>query len=127
MSDAKMVVIYDGECPFCRSYVRLMALRNRVGEVDVVDARSDDPRVVNVQERGYDLNEGMIAVYGGKIYYGSDAIALISTLSANAGAVQMILSKLLGNSTRARLLYPVMKFARRITLKALGRSAIRLS
>lgn len=69
----------------------------------------------------------MIAVYGGKIYYGSDAIALISTLSANAGGVQVILSKLLSNSTRARLLYPVMKFGRRITLKALGRSAIGLS
>lgn len=51
MSDAKMVVIYDGECPFCRSYVSLMALRDRVGQVDLVDARSNDPRVINVRER----------------------------------------------------------------------------
>lgn len=32
-------VVYDGECPFCASYVALLRLRERVGEVRLIDAR----------------------------------------------------------------------------------------
>jgi predicted DCC family thiol-disulfide oxidoreductase YuxK len=125
MNDTRMVVIYDGDCPFCRSYVKLMALRRRVGTVDLVDARSDDPRVTSAERDGYDLDEGMLAIYGGKTYYGGDAVALISALSSTDGGIQALLSKLLGNPTRARLLYPIMKFGRNLALRALGRSKIR--
>jgi len=125
MNDARMVIIYDGDCPFCRSYVKLMALRERVGAVDLVDARSGDPRVASAERDGYDLDEGMLAIYGGKTYYGGDAVALISTLSSNEGRVQSLISKLLGNPTRARLLYPILKCGRNLALRALGRSKIR--
>src|SRR5262245_37223063 len=80
-----LVVIYDGQCPFCSSYVRLLALRKAVGSVELVDARSGDPRVLDVNMRGFDLNEGMIAIFGGKIYYGADAVVLLSTLSGDYG------------------------------------------
>ena len=32
-------ILYDGACPFCASYVRYARLKDRVGEVDLVDAR----------------------------------------------------------------------------------------
>ncbi len=38
ITDNKMVVVYDGECPFCRNYIRLMSLRKAVGDVELVDA-----------------------------------------------------------------------------------------
>jgi predicted DCC family thiol-disulfide oxidoreductase YuxK len=118
------VVIYDGDCPFCNSYVRLAALRNAVGSVELVDARSADPRVGNVQERGFDLNEGMIAIFGGKIYYGADALVLLSTLSGHRGPFAKLLSRLFSNPERAHRLYPALKIGRRIALKLLGRSQI---
>ena len=74
-----LVVIYDGECPFCSSYVHLSALRKAAGSVELVDARSADPRVRDIQKRGFDLNEGMITIFNGKIYYGADAVVLLST------------------------------------------------
>lgn len=122
-----MIVIYDGECPFCSSYVNLMALRNQVSEIELVNARSDDPRVVDVQKKGYDLNEGMIVIYNAQIYYGSEALALISKLNTKTDTIPRLLAKTLGNSTRARILYPALKIGRAITLKVLGRSAIRPS
>ena len=125
MSQSKMIVIYDGDCPFCQSYVKLMALRNCVGQVDLVSARSDDPRVKEVQHQ-FDLNEGMMAIYGSKMYYGSDAIALISTLCADSGFAQKLLAKIFGKPARARLLYPIMKAGRNVTLWALGRPKIGL-
>jgi predicted DCC family thiol-disulfide oxidoreductase YuxK len=34
ITNDKMVVVYDGECPFCRNYAKLMSLRKAVGDVD---------------------------------------------------------------------------------------------
>ena len=79
-----MVIVYDGECPFCRNYVRLMELRKAVGNVDLVNARTPHPAVWELVELGYDLNEGMAAIYGGKIYYGSDAVVLLSSMTKRA-------------------------------------------
>ena len=31
-TDNKMVIVYDGECPFCKSYVRLAALKTAIGK-----------------------------------------------------------------------------------------------
>jgi predicted DCC family thiol-disulfide oxidoreductase YuxK len=123
MSDAKLVVIYDGDCPFCQAYVKLMALRNRVGQVDIIDARSGDLRVTEIQ-RTHDLDEGMVAIFGSEIYYGSDAIALISSLCADVGFIQKLFAKVLSSPTRAKFLYPAMKLGRNATLRALGRSKI---
>lgn len=119
-----IVVIYDGDCPFCNSYVHLADLRNTVGSVELVDARSADPRVRDVQRCGFDLNEGMIAMFGGKIYYGADAVVLLSTLSGNHGIYAKLLSRLFSDPGRAHRLYPVLKTGRRLALKLLGRSQI---
>lgn len=122
--DPAMTVIYDGDCPFCASYVTLMNLRKAVGRVKLVDARSGDPIVADVQRTGLDLNEGMVAIYGGKTYYGSDALALITALSNDGGPPQRLLKLLLKNPTRARLLYPAMRGGRRIALRLLGKKPI---
>lgn len=117
-------MIYDGECPFCKSYVHLMALRDRVGIVQLVNGRSEDIHVKTARENGYDLNEGMLAIYGNKTYYGSDALSLISTISAGDTVLQRGLSRLFRNPRRAHLLYPAMKFGRRLILAVLGRPRI---
>lgn len=122
----EMTIVYDGECPFCRNYVRLMALRKAVGAVDLVDARSGAPAARRLVDLGYDLNEGMAAIYGGTVYYGSDAVVLISTLSRERGAAARFLAALLRDPARAKLLYPAMKLGRRVVLRLLGRSEIAL-
>ena len=91
----KMVIVYDGECPFCRNYVRLMELRKAVGNVDLVNARTPHPAVWKLVELGYDLNEGMAAIFGGKIYYGSDAVVLLSSMTNGRGWAGRFLAVLL--------------------------------
>jgi predicted DCC family thiol-disulfide oxidoreductase YuxK len=120
-----MVVVYDGDCPFCANYVRLMALQRQTGTVELVDARSADPRVAPLWREGYDLNEGMAVIFGQKVYYGSDAMALISAISGErCGPLGRMLSALLRDPARARSLYPYFKAGRRLTLKLLGRKGL---
>jgi predicted DCC family thiol-disulfide oxidoreductase YuxK len=120
LRDDSLVIVYDGKCPFCTNYVRLMTLRQAIGHVDVVDARSDAVVVDDLRSKGYDLDEGMAALYGGKVYYGADAVSVISLLSGDGKWVAKSLARLLRDSRRARFLYPLMKLGRRLVLSVLG-------
>lgn len=119
-----MTVIYDGQCPFCQSFVKLMALRDAVGRVDLVDARGEDPRIARLRNLGYDLDGGMAVLFGDAVYYGADAVALIAALTGARGPAGRLLARLLRDPRRAGRLYPWMKAGRRLVLRALGRPSI---
>ena len=124
ITNDKMVVVYDGECPFCRNYIKLMSLRKAVGDVELVDARTQAPPVRRLVELGYDLNEGMAAIYAGKVYYGKDAVVLISSLTGDRDWTGRVIAISLRSPTRATFLYPVMKLGRRVALAMLGKPLI---
>jgi hypothetical protein len=106
-------------CPFCRSYVSLMRLRQAVGKVNLVDARGDGSAAVDMlNAKGYDLNEGMAVIFGG--YYGSDAVVFISSMTHPVPLLSKLLAGLLRNKTRAMIIYPIMKLGRSLTLRILG-------
>ena len=123
--EAGITIVYDGECPFCSNFVALMTLKEAVGRVDLIDARSAHPIVGTLFEQKYDLDEGMVVIYGEKIYYGSDAVAIISALSNHDGWIARLISLALRRPRRANVIYPWMKAGRRTVLKMLGRSRIR--
>ena len=119
-----LVLIYDGECPFCAAYVKMLLLRDSVGEVQLVNAREDHPEVRRVRSLGLDLQEGMVARYGGKDYYAEECLTLLALLSSGSGLFNAITAWLFKSARRARLMYPVMKAGRSVTLKLLGRKPI---
>jgi predicted DCC family thiol-disulfide oxidoreductase YuxK len=118
------VVIYDGECIFCQSYVRMLRLRDSVGPVELLDARSTDPRVSALIGQGFDLDQGMLFLHKGRIYHGADAIHALALLSSRSSLLNRLNATILSNATSARLLYPWLKAGRRITLWARGRRLI---
>lgn len=124
MPDNTLIIIYDGQCPFCQNYVQFMALRNAVSNISLIDARSENPLIADVVARGYDLDEGMVAIFGERIYYGSDTLVLISSLSSRQTVLQRIFSKLMRNPVVAKKIYPYMKYGRNLSLKILGRRKI---
>ena len=82
------------------------------------------PGRLETRRAGYDLNEGMAAIYGGKIYYGSDAVVLLSSMTNGRGWAGRFLAVLLRRPARARFLYPYMKVGRHFALKILGKPLI---
>jgi predicted DCC family thiol-disulfide oxidoreductase YuxK len=123
MSDPALI-IYDGDCIFCQNYVKLVRLRETVGNVDLVDARSDDPRVAQYQRRGYDLNEGMLFVWKGQIHHGSAAVHVLGALSSDAGWFNKVNRAVFSSRFASTLLYPFLKLGRRATLALRGKPLI---
>lgn len=119
-----ITIIYDGECPFCSSYVSMVRLRETVGEVELIDARSDAPSVLAALSAGYDLDQGMLVTWDGKQFFGQDAVHLLATLSAPSGGFNTLQRLVFASPRRAALLYPVLAGGRRLFLRLVGRQTI---
>lgn len=118
------LIIYDGDCVFCQNYVRFVRLRETLGPVELLDARSDDPRIARYWQSGFDLNEGMLFVSKGRIYHGHEAVNVLASLSTSSTAFNRLNRALLSNPAAARMIYPMLKLGRRLTLLARGRQLL---
>lgn len=114
-------IIYDGDCPFCASYVRMARLRAEVGPVRLIDARSDAPEVAAARAAGHDLDAGMVVRHGGRVFHGDAAMRHLAILGAPGGALNDALRLVFRSPRRAALLYPLLVRGRNLTLRLLGR------
>ncbi len=125
MTGPGITVIYDGDCPFCTSYVSMMRLREAVGEVELVNAREGDARVRDIQRAGYDLDSGMVVLWQDEVFFGDGAVHLLATLSSAGGGVfNRIQRRAFSSPRRAARLYPVLAAGRRLYLRLAGRAPV---
>ena len=120
----KAWLVYDGECPACRNYARLLDARESVGELILVNAREGGAVVDEIRRLGYDLNEGMVLKMNGRRYFGADALNVLASLSARRGVFCAVNRALFTSPRAARLGYPLMKALRRALLKVLGKKRL---
>ena len=114
-------LIYDGECPFCSRYVNLLRLRDALGDLKLVDAREGGAVVKTVTDRGYDLNEGMVLLLEDEVFHGADCIHRLALMTTGASAFNRINAAIFRSKALSDVLYPVLRFGRNTTLRALGR------
>ena len=120
------LIIYDGDCLFCQNYVRLIRLRKAVGNVDLINIRSDDPRVAQYWEQGYDLNEGMIFVYANQVFYGYEAVNVLAGLTTPSSILNRINWLLFSSATALQVLYPLLRAGRAAMLYVRNQKIIRI-
>lgn len=113
-------IFYDGQCPLCRAYTRMLRLRDAVGRVELIDARSGDPRVTILRRAGVDLDRGMAVRHGGRLYHGAAAMQLLAILSRPGGPLRWLLK----SPRRAALLYPLLRAGRSLLLRLSGRKPL---
>lgn len=112
-------VLYDGECPFCANYVTMARLRERVGEVELIDARTRPDLVQAHKAAGRAIDDGMIVETEDAVYFGGDAVwAINALLSRNP-----VLNALSGRAM-LKFVYPGLRFGRNTALRVLGRKPI---
>ncbi len=121
------LIIYDGECIFCQNYVRFVRLRDSIGPVELLDARSCDPRISLYVSRGYDLDVGMLFVHGDKVYHGAEAINVLARLSSDNTLSSKVNGAIFSSELFSRMSYPFLRVGRRLTLLLRGKKTIRRS
>lgn len=119
-----MLVVYDGECVFCNAYIRLMQLRQAVGRVVLIDARANAVAQTVMETVGLDLDEGMLVLYGGRTYYGGDALNILSLLADGTRTINNTMAAIFKRPKLSLALYPILKLGRRIALVLRGRGRI---
>lgn len=119
------VLVYDGECPFCNAYVRMLRLREHVA-LQLVDARSGGTWVNAVVAAGFELDEGMVLRIGERYFHGDECIHVLAMLSTSTGALNRMNAAIFKNRTASRLIYPILRFIRNLTLKIMGRQPLQL-
>jgi predicted DCC family thiol-disulfide oxidoreductase YuxK len=73
-------LLYDGECPVCRSYVAMARLRRLFPHLEVLDARTEPALVAQLRRQGYEINEGMVLSLDGQVHFGAEATRAIARL-----------------------------------------------
>ena len=117
-------IIYDGECPFCRSYVTYCRLREAFGEVTLTDAREAPERIAHYRARGMEINKGMIVLHEGKVHHGRGAMDVLARLTRPAGIFQRLMRVLLRWPPLGTLVYGALRLGRDATLFVLRRKKI---
>lgn len=117
-------IVYDGECPFCSQFVRLLKLREAIGPVTLLNARNEHPIVDRVRAAGVDLDQEMALVMGGTIHAGAECINRLALMSTASGPFNAVNAWIFSSPRRAQVLYPIMRAGRNATLRLLGRSQI---
>lgn len=113
-------LVYDGECPVCTVYCKYARVRDAVGQLHLVDARQPGALMDEITAAGLDIDQGMVVKFRDVIYYGPQAIRVLTLLSTPSGLFNRINYQLFAGTRRARLFYPLGKAFRTVVLKLLG-------
>ena len=120
-----MKIIYDGDCPFCSKYVRLIQLKNTVGDVELINARSNTSLTEKLKKLSIDVNQGMVLIDDEDIYFAEDCVHRLALLSTSSTLFNRINKFIFKHKILSKLLYPIMKAGRNLILVLLQRKQIK--
>ena len=123
--NAANYLVYDGACPFCTRFVRYTRLRDSIGPLPMIDSRSGSREVDEVRNLGFDLDQGMVLKLHGTFHHGAAGMHALALLSTRSGFFNRTLSIMFRSPVVARLLYPILRGGRNLTLLLLGRRRLR--
>ena len=118
-----IIIIYDGDCPFCRSYVALTRLRE-LADIFLLNAREEPGLCRELLYKGVSLDEGMVVIINNEVHHGGDAINRITLLTSNNTLFNKFAYLLFSKPLISKFVYPVLRGIRNVTLRLLGKKPI---
>lgn len=114
-------LLYDGHCPFCSKFARLIRLRQSLGEFRMLDARNGGPEFELTKVAGLSLDHGMVLSLDGQLYHAAECLHVIALISTPVGLFNRVNAMVFRSRRMSHLAYPVLRFFRNLTLRVLGR------
>ncbi|HEV8647044.1 MAG TPA: DCC1-like thiol-disulfide oxidoreductase family protein [Burkholderiales bacterium] len=124
LSPAEILLVYDRECPVCDAYCRMVRIRESVGTLRLVNARDAGAIMDEISAKRLDIDEGMVLKVGNTLYYGADAIHVLSLMSSRSGVFNRLTYWIFRSKGLSAILYPMFRFFRNLLLKLLRKSRI---
>jgi len=112
----RVLIVYDGDCYFCRAYVKFLRLQQAIGPVELLSARSGDARVSHFVQQGIDLDAGMLVVTAAEMYAGADAMHWLASQLTAQTTIERLHAVLFRRRWLTRRLYPLLRLGRRLWL-----------
>lgn len=109
-------LVYDYACPFCDAYCRAIRIKRDIGTLHLVDAREPSKIMNEITKKGLDIDNGMILRLDESLYYGSDAINILTLISSPIGIFNRLNYWVFSSKTTARILYPLFREIRNFIL-----------
>ena len=116
----EVIVVYDDECPFCKNYCKLLRIRRTVASITLIDARKPSAIMAEITSLGLDVDQGMVVKFKDKIYYGSEAICILSCMSTRSNLFNHINFLIFGSKKVSKMLYPFLRNCRNLALWVLN-------
>ena len=115
----RLVLVYDGECPFCRSYVHLATLR-RNWTIHLLDARSPEAAHSLSAEEIRAVSRDMLLRTPRGDFWGGEAMWALARIRRGRGIPDVRQGRL--SRGMYRLGYPVLRAGRTLALAVMGKS-----
>jgi predicted DCC family thiol-disulfide oxidoreductase YuxK len=117
--NAGVSFVYDGECPLCDYAAQALRIKKDYGALNLVNAReqADDPLVLEITRRGYDLDEGMVIYADDRFYHGKDALKFMAQCGETQNIFMAFCKSLFWSNTLSSLSYPWLRGMRNWLLR----------
>ena len=115
-----LTLVYDGGCPFCRSFALRSELVGGIKHLEIRDGRTDNALRSHLQQHGHRLADGAMLLEGDRIWHGSAAIAELCRRMRPSDPLLTLMGQLFRDKGRAAGLYPSLLLARRLALNFQG-------
>lgn len=120
MGKTSITIVYDGQCPICNFYWMRVNLVNAFDEVNLIDARDNPPILDLLAKNNIDIDHDIAIKIGDQLYAGADAMVQISLMAGQSTLFNRLNYWVFSSKTRAKILYPPLRFLRLLLLKILG-------
>lgn len=118
------IIAYDGDCPMCKRYVRWVRLKELAKQVKMVNLREIPPDMLTTILSEYNLDDGMLFIMDGRIYFGNEAVHKLALLSTGNGLFNRVNRFIFRHENLSKALYPWLVRGRLLLLKIIGRQTI---
>ncbi len=109
----KVVLYYDGDCPFCNKYADILKFK-KCFDLEICDARAD--LTWKKYKKDIILDDVVILIFKNECYQGVPAIEMLLSICKYDGLFFNLQKLVFSNKTLGNITYLCFKFLRKITL-----------